>query len=115
SARPSVMNARRSSLSVLASWRLGVCSSVMTRESPPIAAGEHRPERRRIYDQQEDPVGDREGDEDPDDPELPVARGPKAAEPAAKPAPLGEAGVVEGTREERAAAVPKAGVGLVDL
>src|SRR3989442_2989120 len=50
--------------------------------------------------------------EGPHEGEVPIQR---AREPAAQPAPGGKPGVVERARQEWAAAVPEAGVGLVDL
>src|SRR5438132_5020192 len=79
-ATPSVTNARRSSL--------GVCDSVTAREPPPVPAGEHRAERGGIHGEHEDHVGDREGDEDPHDPEVPVARRLEAAEQRREPGEL---------------------------
>src|SRR5437016_11407824 len=79
-ATPSVTNARRSSV--------GVCDSVTAREPPPVPAGEHRAERGGIHGEHEDYVSDREGDEDPHDPEVPVARRLKAAEQRRQPREL---------------------------
>src|SRR5437016_1159155 len=79
-ATPSVTNARRSSV--------GVCDSVTAREPPPVPAGEHRAERGGIHGEHEDHVSDREGDEDPHDPEVPVARRLKAAEQRRQPREL---------------------------
>src|SRR5205809_4726828 len=79
-ATPSRTKARRS--------RTGVRCSIMAGKSPPVAAGEHRPERRGIHGEGQDHVGDREGDEDPHDPEVPVARRLKTAEQRREPGEL---------------------------
>src|SRR5438105_9095 len=79
-ATPSRTNARRS--------RPGVRVSVMAGKAPPVAAGEHRPERGGIYGEYEDHVGDREGDEDPHAPEVPVAGRLKTAEQRREPGEL---------------------------
>src|SRR6266480_1533832 len=79
-ATPSRTNARRSSA--------GARCSVMARKSPPVTAGEHRPQRRGIDGEDQDHVGDREGDEDPHDPEVPVARRLEPAEQRREPGEL---------------------------
>src|SRR2546423_9184331 len=68
--------------------RPGVRVSVMAGKAPPVAAGEHRPERGGIHGEYEDHVGDREGDEDPHAPEVPVAGRLKTAEQRREPGKL---------------------------
>src|SRR5207253_9183836 len=75
-ATPSFTNARLSTSSNLASWRLGVCLLVMARKPAPVPPGEHGAQRGGIHGEHEDDVHDGESDEDPQDPEVTVPRRP---------------------------------------
>src|SRR2546425_1610876 len=77
---PRVTNARLSMPCGLASWRLGVCLLVMARKAAPVRSSEHGAQRGGIYGEHENDVHDRERDENPHDPEVPVARRLKPAE-----------------------------------
>src|SRR2546426_700157 len=87
-ATPIFRNARRSTLGVWASRRLGFGESVMTGESSPVRSSEHGAQRGGIYGEHENDVHDRERDEDPHDPEVPVARRLKSAEQRRQPGQL---------------------------
>src|SRR4029077_20073786 len=87
-ATASFTNARLSTSYNLASRRLGVCLSVMARKSPAVPPGQHRAQRGRIHDEDQDDVGDREADEEPDDPEMPIACGLEPAEQGGEPSEL---------------------------
>src|ERR1043166_1081893 len=60
----------------------------MRRKSPPIPSSDHRPQRRRIDDKHEDDMHNQKSGEDPDRPEMPVARRLKAAEQRREPGEL---------------------------
>src|SRR5216110_661016 len=86
--RPNVTNERLSMPWGLASWRLGVCLSVMAREPPPVRSSEHGAQRGGIHGEHENHVHDRERDEDPHNPEVPIARRLKSAEQRRQPGQL---------------------------
>src|SRR5258705_1468822 len=62
--------------------------SIMARESPPIPAGNHGPERSRIDDEHENHVHDEKRGEDPHRPEVRVARCLEASEQRGEPREL---------------------------
>src|SRR6266550_3104946 len=62
------------------SARRSIWGSVMAREPPAIPPGDHRAQGRRIHEEHQEYMGDREADEDPHDPEVPVARRLETAE-----------------------------------
>src|SRR5882762_9656999 len=62
--------------------------SIMAGESAAIPAGDHGAQRRRIHDENEQHVDDEKAREDPDRPEVPVARRLKAAEERGEPREL---------------------------
>src|SRR3954454_2267154 len=62
--------------------------SAMAGEPPPIPTRDHRPERRGIHQQDEGDVQQGERDEDPDRPEVPVARQLVSAEQRREPGEL---------------------------
>src|SRR6266566_2390273 len=87
-ATPSRRNARRSTSCNVASWRRGVCVSVMARKPPPVRSSEQGAQRGGIHGEHENHVHDREPHEDPHDPEVPIARRLKSAEQRRQPGQL---------------------------
>ena len=79
-ATASFTNARLSKPCNVASWRLGVCVSVMARKAAPVPPGDHGPQRRGVDDEHEHHVGDGERHEEPHGPEVPVTGRLKPAE-----------------------------------
>src|SRR5215213_2464516 len=62
--------------------------SVMAREPPTVPAGDHRPQRRGVHEEDQEHVDDGEGDEQPDRPEMPVAGELVASEESGEPREL---------------------------
>src|SRR6266545_1903650 len=62
--------------------------SIMAWEPPPIPAGDHGAQRRRIHDEDEQHVDDEKSREDPHRPEVPVARRLESAEQRSEPREL---------------------------
>src|SRR5690349_10312857 len=62
--------------------------SIMTRKPPTIPTRDHRAQRRGIDDEDENDMHDEKRGEDPDGPEMPIARRLKAAEQCRQPGEL---------------------------
>src|SRR5438552_16407513 len=109
-ATASFTNARLSTSCNVASWRLGVCLSVMTGKSSPVPPGEHGAQRGGIHYEHEDDVHDREPDEGPHDPEVPITCRLESAEQCGQPGELGRLVDREGGEQRERAQGNHAGV-----